>query len=403
MASGSSFGFRFDDRRISECVGFEPSLLGFENNVDQVKSPSLRSRRDRLRGDSLAAQSPRARDGGDSKAPKTEEHGKSLGGIALAGIALALVAFYVWLGQPPKVPPPVKGRILTPHDQLMSISSIGSESWVVGTYGLILHLSNGSRGRSVQRSGTESTLTGVSFGDSDNGFAVGAVGTIVATHDGKTWVKQYSGTTNQLLSVAALGPRKAFVSGAYGTLLTTADGGEHWQSVALPWNKLIPGLLKNYPGLEPNLNMIFFAGPQVGWIVGEFGIVLKTVDGGETWNEQRSGGSMPQLYSIACENALRCWAVGQSGSVIRTTDGGAHWLDAQLPIKQGTNLFAVAIKGKYGVVVGDQIILATRDGGVIWTQLDKLKVAGWLAGVSLLGNRAIAVGQAATLVSFNLP
>ena len=61
-----------------------------------------------------------------------------------------------------------------------------------------------------------------------------------------------------------------------------------------------------------------------GWVVGWYGTILRTTDGGITWTPQTSGIST-YLLSVCFTDINNGTAVGQGGTIIRTTDGGTNW------------------------------------------------------------------------------
>jgi photosystem II stability/assembly factor-like uncharacterized protein len=74
------------------------------------------------------------------------------------------------------------------------------------------------------------------------------------------------------------------------------------------------------------LTGIFFADPMVGYAVGTANTVLKTTDGGMTWNPKAVAADVPpsDLVSIRCATAMSCLISTAAGDrLLRTTDGGA--------------------------------------------------------------------------------
>ena len=73
------------------------------------------------------------------------------------------------------------------------------------------------------------TLQDFSFIDTNNGFAVGARGTIIKTTDGgHTWKIITGATEDDLYSVAFTNPNIGTVVGNFGAILRTTDAGSHW-------------------------------------------------------------------------------------------------------------------------------------------------------------------------------
>src|SRR5437016_9023704 len=60
------------------------------------------------------------------------------------------------------------------------------------------------------------------------GAAVGSNGTIVHTVNGSTWTVQTSGTTNLLNGVVFTDALNGWASGNFGTMLHTSNGGNTW-------------------------------------------------------------------------------------------------------------------------------------------------------------------------------
>ncbi len=287
----------------------------------------------------------------------------------------------------------VKEKPLTVHDDLLAIDGRHAANKVaVGKFGLILLTADGGKTWERRASGTDRTLSAVCFADPQHGFVVGSGGTVLATSDsGATWQAQNSGTKDQLLGVHTPSPLHAFAVGAFGTVLSTSDAGHRWQKHELKWDELIAQIIKDSGYVEPNLNAVHFSTPEIGWIVGEFGLVLHTRDGGQTWVSQRYGSDLPQLYAVKFFDDGRGWAVGQAGNLIQTADGGQHWSSVQLETKR--DLYDLSIEDQHGVIVGDGVILASRDGGASWKSAGGQQKDHWLSGVALTSSEAIAVGQ----------
>ena len=143
--------------------------------------------------------------------------------------------------------------------------------------------------------------------------------------------------------------------------------------------------------LKDNLYGAKFVDPDHGWVVGGFGTISHSEDGGETWAPQVSK-TTENLYDVDFVDSQRGWAVGRSGTILHTDDGGKSW-DAQTS-GVDKHLFAVDFAdAQHGVAVGDWgLILTTGDGGRTWENhslpddiiLNDVSMAdasrGWIAG-----------------------
>ena len=63
---------------------------------------------------------------------------------------------------------------------------------------------------------------------------------------------------------------------------------------------------------------------QIGWSVGKEGTLLKSSDGGVTWEKQALDVDQ-QLYDICFINSNKGLVVGGNGLLIQTTDKGDNW------------------------------------------------------------------------------
>lgn len=290
----------------------------------------------------------------------------------------------------------VQEKILTVHDDLLAIDGRhNANKAAVGKFGLILVTTDGGKTWERRPSGTTKALSAISFADHQHGFVVGSGGTLLATTDGGvTWRPQNSETKDQLLGVYALTPAQVFVVGAFGTLLSTYNGGRSWVKHELKWDILIEQIVKNTGYVEPNLNAVYFSSSETGWVVGEFGLVLHTGDGGKTWASQRYGSDLPQLYKVRFRDDYRGLAVGQAGNLIQTNNGGQRWTATELAMTR--DLYDVSLEGDRGIIVGDGITLLSHDAGSTWRSLRSSSEDQWLSGVILKSSDAIAVGRAGT-------
>ncbi len=317
---------------------------------------------------------------------------RSMGQLLLIVALVGFLGTYFWTsyrGEEAGIS--IQEKMLSVHDDLFGIhGGTGGHSWIVGKYGLILHTKDGGRKWEKQKSGTDQVLLGVSFADDRVGFAVGSGGVILATPDGgSSWAMQRPGE-EQLLGVQALDKTKAYAVGAFGHFFSTSDGGKTWNRYKFTWEKLIPRIIEELGGnIEPNLNSVHFVTKDSGWIVGEFGLILNTKDGGRTWALQRAGRDLPQLCAVIFRDERRGWAIGQKGTLLWTKDGGQHWLQNDLGIKR--DLYGAAFEGERVVFVGDRLFLKTEDGGSTWIKKDFSENVVF-NGVSLMSKNATAVG-----------
>lgn len=161
--------------------------------------------------------------------------------------------------------------------------------------------------------------------------------------------------------------KRGWVGGDEGVVLRTDDGGRTWQ--------------QQPSGVEAGVNDIYFRDKEDGYLLAA-NRVLTTEDGGRTWHPAASfaaadfAGATPELYSVRFTSKKRGWIVGSvsrgdrvlDSLLLRTDDGGASWQRVSAPVK--VELLHLDFRGeKRGWIVGDRgTILRTADGGETWRQ-----------------------------------
>jgi photosystem II stability/assembly factor-like uncharacterized protein len=254
------------------------------------------------------------------------------------------------------------------RDKIYDIHISGDEVFVVGYPGLILH--SADRGKTWERldSGGRDALFAVDINKKGRGLIVGRTGLVLMTTDGgKTWTKRDSGAKEHLFNVDITESGKAWAVGHFGTVLHSPDGGLSWKpqefQPEFPEGTpevemgVISDAEKENEGaaVEARLNAVAFADDQRGWIMGEFGMVLHTQDGGQTWKRQPSA-SGKLLFALHVLDENRVLAVGSEGTYMETTDGGRSWKATDTGTQQH-------IMGLYPS--GDDLYVVGRDGLVM--------------------------------------
>lgn len=285
-------------------------------------------------------------------------------------------------------------------------------------------------------------------------FAVPAVG------QNFSFKKLNSDTEVSFRGLDVISAKIAWVSGTGGTVLKTNDGGDTWENVSVPnsgevdfrdievFDKntaIVMGIsspAKFYKTINGGKSWrlvyfnehkdIFFDGMSF-WNknngiafsdpINEKHYLIKTNDGGETWQEISSDGIPDKLaveYGFAASGTgipvlgnKAAW-LGMGGlksRVFKSTDGGINWIAIETPLVHGgqsTGIYSVAFKNKkVGVAVGgdytDQNIpntmIYTEDGGRTW-HLPENKLDEYRECVThIRGNTFIAVGPSGIDIS----
>ncbi|HSD11864.1 MAG TPA: YCF48-related protein, partial [Candidatus Binatia bacterium] len=261
----------------------------------------------------------------------------------------------------------------------------GNRLWIVGQEGLILHSADGGKTWQKQNSGTKVYLFSVYFINDDHGFAVGDKTTLIETTDGgKTWkpleVTRSTEGANSEFALAMQEPilydirftneQTGWIAGEFGHLLKSTDGGQTWT----PHQDT---LMTPESGITDPMDLPTFFGEfmisdQEGLAAGIDGKIARTKDGGATWRFEPMKLAFPlidplyQPYVTADGNA---WVVGGAGEVLRLAPGQSEWTRAELGMPLFTWMRGIDFAdAQHGWLVGGYgTVLRTTDGGKTWS------------------------------------
>ena len=129
---------------------------------------------------------------------------------------------------------------------------------------------------------------------------------------------------------------------------------------------------------------VFFVTPEIGYVSGGAGTILKTTDAGETWTPLLGGDplseerAVTQLFFVS---PTLGWAAQVSGktNLFRTRDGET-WEQIGM-IDEHYEDFAFSSETE-GVFVNDNLIYRTQDGGKTWKQVNKCAVKAMIDGLT---------------------
>lgn len=297
----------------------------------------------------------------------------------------------------------------TVKDNLYGVKALdGDHAVAVGNFGSIYRTADAGKTWELRDSGTIEPLFSVDFGDDKVGWAVGKSTTIIVTADGGlTWKATHCPLPPEkhLFKVTAVDAKTAWAVGDWGAMAVTHDGGATWKDKSLGVitvkQEVTPGRQMKTISDDIILYDVQFTDAQHGVVVGEFGTLLATADGGDSW-EKRETGTEKTLFGVGFTNAEMGWATGMDGLVIRTKDGGKTWEHQHgraedqdleevgfMDTLKNPGLYAVQVVGKNGIVAGDTgVLLVTNDGGDTWKQIElptKQRLT-WMRAVSVLPN-----------------
>lgn len=185
---------------------------------------------------------------------------------------------------------------------------------------------------------------------------------ILKTSDGGlSWSCRYASTSKILRGIDFLNDNKGFIVGDDGVMLKTVDAGETWIEM---------------PGFGYTLFSVNFPDMNTGYAVGP-SIILKTTDGRTSWNVINYGvfSILRSVWFVSPDKGFIIENGGVAGynSIYRTTNGGTTWIKLVTGIESDIRaLFFLDENNGFAVGYNEEI-LKTNNGGVTWTEVH----TGW--------------------------
>jgi photosystem II stability/assembly factor-like uncharacterized protein/subtilisin-like proprotein convertase family protein len=218
-------------------------------------------------------------------------------------------------------------------------------------------------GRNWQRQDMPIRIGLVEFFDALNGIASSFEGVLVTTDGGQNWTQRPNATGADEWFDTNHGWRtdnSEFVGGVIRQKIEyTINGGVTWTRGTVPEGTYV--------------SRIFFVDTQNGWAVGTKENIIRTTDGGRTWQTQRGGLNSPRRFNsllrdIHMFDTLHGIAVGNTGLVYTTGDGGLTWTARQSGSGYKVHKIVATDAGHAWAALEDGEILKTTDGGRFWSR-----------------------------------
>lgn len=233
------------------------------------------------------------------------------------------------------------------------------------------------------------------FIDMDRGWALTPGELLKLSDRGNKWTTTLSNADGNRVfyALALVDAMTGFIVGAQKRndgfaplILQTTDAGSSWQERAI-----------NVPPVKDihvphGLHGISFCNANVGWAVGD-GLIVRTADGGRTWDIKRSGNHDERLFGVACASSARAWVVGSNGLLLKTTDAGDTWTHQELNPRSA--LVRIRFFDQEGWILGgtakENTVFRTLDGGATW-QPQFIKTSDSLFDIYMNGAQGWIVG-----------
>ncbi|NUM71084.1 MAG: T9SS type A sorting domain-containing protein [Ignavibacteriaceae bacterium] len=193
-----------------------------------------------------------------------------------------------------------------------------------------------------------------------------------STNGGDVWDNIHASLpitgTYTIRGISFRGLNSGILSTSNGKIMRTTDGGTTFDSLTIG-------------GTSEALYDVKYDGPTIGYMPSTNGNIFKTTDGGVSWNRIATG-TTENLYSFAIINTLSdgnstVYAAGRYGTITKSTDMGTTWSPLFSALTQETNRSVFFINQTTGFVVGGFAvdgatsgeILKTTDAGETWSKI----------------------------------
>lgn len=302
----------------------------------------------------------------------------------LAGLAVALISTSFAEPARPALDPldlPAEISARAAKYVLLAVTRAEQRLVAVGEQGIILLSDNNGASWRQAKVPTSVTLTNIRFVSAVKGWTVGHGGIVLTTSDaGETWVKQLDGrqaAQRELEAAKAEGER---------------DASAEWRL------REAEQLVADGPD-KPLLDVHFFDESN-GLVVGAYGLILGTSDGGVTWHSLRQRLDNPDgkhLYSIHA-TGTEVYIAGEQGALYRSADAARTFTAVQTPYA-GTYFGAVTASSGELVVFGLRgNAYRSADRGATWQKIDLTLPVTLTAGARLSDGSLVLVDETGQLL-----
>lgn len=206
----------------------------------------------------------------------------------------------------------------------------------------------------------------VFFLNGKDGFVTSYNGGIYKTIDSaKTWNSLNSTTNLPIRDICFLNSNNGFAVGGEnscvgtgcippgGFILRTQDAGQTWNKIFTPSNKL-------------EITSISFINNLIGFCVGD-NVIYKTIDGGQTWTENQIINLGGKMMKIRFSNNQNGFIACLFDKILKTTDGGNSW--QIISPNKNSGYYSLSLSDGINYVSGQGKILKSVDNGISWYEL----------------------------------
>ncbi|ERP91621.1 photosystem I reaction center subunit IV [Marinobacter sp. ES-1] len=284
---------------------------------------------------------------------------------------------------------------LAPESLLNDATRAGDRIVAVGERGHVIYSDDEGQTWTQAEVPVSVTLNAVDFGSDSSGWVVGHSGVVLHSGDaGATWQLQFDGLQAAELVIESREEQIAAMEERIEQAPEAEKGDLEWALDDLFFALENVQADMEIGPVNPLLD-VWFENDQHGFVVGAYGMVLRTQDGGETWEDWGPQLSNPQnfhLNSVARVTGGGLVIVGEAGQVHVSVDNGDTWERRESPYDG--SLFGVMGTGK----VNEVLAFGLRGNTMLSTDLGRSWTMVANEGGTTLNNGSVADDGRVTLV-----
>lgn len=221
-------------------------------------------------------------------------------------------------------------------------------------------------------------------------IVVGERGHVLRSDDhGQNWQQIIVPTRATLTAVAFVDELVGLAVGHDLTILRTADGGSSWQ------------LMHEDRDEQPPFLDVLFVDKNIVFAIGAYGTFFESTDGGRNWEQRWISEDDFHLNAIAATET-GIYIAAEAGMAYKSSDQGETF-DELYPDYEGSFFGLLASAENCLLLFGLRgNLFHSDDGGATWNQLDTGTDASLTTAIRLADNRILIAGLSGTLLTVDL-
>jgi photosystem II stability/assembly factor-like uncharacterized protein len=218
--------------------------------------------------------------------------------------------------------------------------------------------------------------------------AVGERGHVVHSSDGNEWSQAEAVPIRSTLTTVTSRGADLWAGGHDTAIIHSGDGGVTWELVYYDPERA-----------QPVMDIHFVDG-QTGYAIGAYGLMMKTIDGGGTWDEFEVSLDGWHLNALIDLGDGRLFITGEQGLSYLSSDAGETWETVEMPypgsmfgaVRADASLFVYGLRGN---------VQRSCDDGLSWERLSSPTESS-LAGGAARDGIVLLVGNSGEVVTVSM-